>query len=722
VEFLVLGPLEVVEAGSAVPLGGPKERSVLAVLLLHANHVVSTDRLVEEVWAQAGDGARRSVHVHVSALRKRLDPSSRSAQELLATVEPGYVIRLAASQLDSLRFEAWCREGSDALARGEFDQASRRLADALALWRGPVLADLADQPFVAPGAARLEALRLDAAEARFEAELAAGRNAQVVAELEAAVQDNPRREKLWAQLMLALYRCGRQSEALRACGRLRRILAEELGIDPSPELAGLEEAILLHKPELDGPGLPVAGQAAMASLAPVASSVPLPSGVVTFLLTDVEGSTRLWEAHAADMAVALPRHDQIMATAVGDRGGVVLKARGEGDSTFSVFARASDAATAALAAQRALADEPWPPATPLSVRMALYTGEALERDRDYYGRTVNRAARLRGLASGGQILVSQATAEVIRDHLGPEVRLIDLGAQPLPGIDRPEQVLALATAAAAPKPVLTSAGSHAASARSSVAAGRRLVAMPGIRITHKEAVHAVAFSPGGSLLATGSDDGTARVVEARTGNEVARVTHPRPVRAVAFSPDGSLLATGSFDGTARVVEARTGNEVARVRHTRPVRAVAFSPDGSLLATGSDDATARVVEARTGNEFHSTKGKEVLALAFSPDGSLLATGSFDGTARVVEARTGNEVARVTHTRPVRAVAFSPDGLLLATGSGDGTARVVEERTGNEVARVTHTRLVRAVAFNPDGSLLATGSFDATARVLELRVEN
>jgi WD40 repeat protein len=498
----------------------------------------------------------------------------------------------------------------------------------------------------------------------------------------------------------------------------------------------------------------------------VVSSVPLPSGVVTFLLTDVEGSTRLWEAYAAEMPVALARHDQIISTAVGSQRGVLLKARGEGDSTFSVFARASDAAAAALAAQRALRKEPWPADVPLSVRMALYTGEALERDGDYYGRTVNRAARLRGLASGGQILVSQATAEVIRDHLAREVHLVDLGSQRLPDLTRPEQVLALATAGEEPAPVLIARSDNAPSAPLldvTPAEGRRLFAVPGIRVGHKQAVHAVVFSPDGSLLATGSDDGTARVVEARTGHEVARVTHPRPVRAVAFSPDGSLLATGSFDGTARVVEAgsgdevarvthsgpvravtfspdglllatgsldgtarvveaRTGDEVARVTHSLPVRAVAFSPDGSLLATGSDDATARVVEARTGHELHCTRGKEVLALAFSPDGSLLATASLDGTARLVEARTGDEVARVTHSRLVRAVAFSPDGSLLATASGDGTARLVEERTGDEVARVTHSRLVRAVTFSPDGSLLATASFDSTARVVELRVEN
>src|SRR6516164_6062090 len=217
----------------------------------------------------------------------------------------------------------------------------------------------------------------------------------------------------------------------------------------------------------------------------VASSVPLPSGVVTFLLTDVERSTRLWEAHAAEMDVALARHNQIMSRAVANRHGVLLKARGEGDSTFSVFARASDAAAAALAAQRALRTEHWPGDLPLSVRMALYTGEALERDGDYYGRTVNRAARLRGLAAGGQILVSQATAEVIRDHLAAEVRLVDLGLQRLPDLARPEQVLALAIAGEEPALVLIPPSENAPSAPSmgtTPGQERRVFAVPGIRV------------------------------------------------------------------------------------------------------------------------------------------------------------------------------------------------------------------------------------------------
>ncbi len=231
-------------------------------------------------------------------------------------------------------------------------------------------------------------------------------------------------------------------------------------------------------------------------------------------------------------------------------------------------------------------------------------------------------------------------------------------------------------------------------------------------------VYAVAFSPGGALVATGSQDETARVFEARTGREVARLTHQGIVFSVTFSPDGTRVATGSFDKTARVFETRTGREVARLTHQGAVYSVAFSPGGALVATGSADKTARVFEARTGRELARlvTEG-EVNVVTFSHDGTLVATGANDKTARVFEARTWHEVSRLTLRSPVRAVSFSPDGALVAAGSDDKTARVFEAKTGRELARLAHYGTVYAVAFSPDGTLLATGS--EIARVFDAR---
>ena len=173
----------------------------------------------------------------------------------------------------------------------------------------------------------------------------------------------------------------------------------------------------------------------------------LPSGVVTFLLTDVQESTRLWERDAAAMEAALGRHDEILADEVTAHGGVLLKRKGEGDSTFSVFGRASDAVAAAVAAQHALNTEPWLDEVTLSVRMAVHTGEAVERDGDYFGRTVNRAARLRSIAEGRHILVSQSTAELVRDDLPPQHTLATLGEFELRDLERPEVVYALVNVA-----------------------------------------------------------------------------------------------------------------------------------------------------------------------------------------------------------------------------------------------------------------------------------
>ncbi len=240
--------------------------------------------------------------------------------------------------------------------------------------------------------------------------------------------------------MLALYRSERQADALRAYQQIRGHLGEELGIAPSVELVRLEESILLQKPELDWHA-PVA-QSQLARAARHHRDA-VPTGILTFLLTDVVGSTPLWHAHPHAMSEALARHDALVAQTVEANGGQLLKHRGEGDSTFSVFERATEAATAAIALQAALDAEPWAPAAMLKVRVALHTGEAIERDGDYFGPTVNRAARLRELATGGQILCSQTTAELVRDAMPGDVRLVELGAQSLRGLPRPEIVFSL---------------------------------------------------------------------------------------------------------------------------------------------------------------------------------------------------------------------------------------------------------------------------------------
>jgi len=239
-DFLILGPIEVRNASATLALGGIKPRAVLAVLLLHANEPVSAERLALALWGEdAPGGAVKTVQVHVSRLRKALGDA-----EVVTTTPAGYCLRVQAGELDAERFERLVEDARRVLADGRPEDAAATLREALALWRGPALAELSVEPFAAAEIGRLEEQRLSALELRVEADLAAGRHAEVVGELQQLVDDNPLREQLAGQLMLALYRCGRQTEALEVYARARRVLVEEVGIEPGPQLRELHEAIL----------------------------------------------------------------------------------------------------------------------------------------------------------------------------------------------------------------------------------------------------------------------------------------------------------------------------------------------------------------------------------------------------------------------------------------------------------------------------------------------
>src|SRR5918999_3243608 len=252
-EFRILGPVEVRDDGRVVRLGGGKQRAVLALLLLNANRVVASERMIELLWGERPPAtAATALHGHISSLRKALGP------DVIATRPPGYVLETAIGELDLERFEWLQAEGRDALERGDPGRAAERLRAALGLWRGEALSDIGFEPFVQTEAARLEGLRLDTVQDRIEADLTAGGGTKLVGELERLVAAEPLRERFWAQLMLALYRSGRQAEALDAYRRARQTLVSQLGIEPGPELRELERRILAHDPTLGpGPRVPV---------------------------------------------------------------------------------------------------------------------------------------------------------------------------------------------------------------------------------------------------------------------------------------------------------------------------------------------------------------------------------------------------------------------------------------------------------------------------------
>lgn len=405
--------------GAPVVIPGAKPRAILTMLGLHGGSVVPADVLMELLW---GDDpprtAAKALQTHISALRHAL------GEGFVLTEGTGW--RLNTAETDASRYKSLAKSGRDALGAGDTGGAVTRFDEAVALWRGiPELPDcrrgVSEKTRWIEGHAAL-------VEDRADALLATGRAAEIVGDLEAAVADAPLRERRWGQLMLALYRAGRQGEALGAYRRARSLLADELGVDPGPELRRLEAAIVAQDAELDPPAT---------------QHVPSVTRAVTFLLTDIEGSTAAWETDADAMALALARHDELVEQVVTSRGGRLIKTRGEGDATFSVFDRPSAAAAAAIELQDAIFHEPWPLAEPMRIRISLHTGEAELRDGDYFGRAVNRAARLRSQASGGQILCSGATAELVIDSLSDDVALVDLGMRQLKNLARPEHIFEL---------------------------------------------------------------------------------------------------------------------------------------------------------------------------------------------------------------------------------------------------------------------------------------
>ena len=449
IEFRILGPLQVVKEGRVLPLGGAKQRGLLALLLLDRNRVVPRNRLIDALWGEEPPAsAANSVQVYVSKLRRLLEERGREHDTALVTESPGYALHIPAGALDADEFEHLLTEGKAALAAGAFSEAEGILARALALWRGPALADLATEPFPQAEISRLEGLRLEALESRFEAMLAVGRQAEAVAELEALVGLHPLDELLRAQLMRALYRSGRQAEALECYRSFRRLVSEELGLEPGPELRELEQAILRQDPALRPPAAPEAPPAPVAVQQEAAPSPPVEAAlerevrkVVTVLFLDVSGSTEIGKRPDPELRRrVLRRYFEEVEQVIADHSGLVETF--VGDALLAVFglprAHEDDALRAARAAAGiqellpALADET---GFELAFHTGIDTGEVVAGGAQTLatGDAVNVATRLAQAAGPGDILLGAETVRL----LGSLVKVEPLAPLPLRGKAEP---------------------------------------------------------------------------------------------------------------------------------------------------------------------------------------------------------------------------------------------------------------------------------------------
>ncbi len=429
-EFRILGPLEVRRAAELVQLGGPRQRSLLGLLLLHANEVVSRDRLIEELWdGQSPATAASALRVHVTRLRRAFGPGG---EQILVTRAPGYQLRVGSDELDLHRFQRLAHEAGEDAAVGRWDLVSQKLHDALGLWRGPPLAELTDASFAQSEIARIDELRLVALERRIEADLALGRHDELVGELEILVEKHPFRERLRLELMLALYRSGRQADALAVYQATRRLLVEDLGIEPGAPLRELEAAILRQDTELElqAPAATVPAEETEA-LPPEGSQsgvLPRARKTVTVLVSDVAELTRdrgldpelrgrLGDRSFGEVARVLGRHGAMVERFLDDR---IM-------GLFGVPTTHEDDALRALRAAVELRENL--AAHGEAARTGIDTGEVLTGDpaageRLVTGNAIGGAASLQQASAAGEIVISEATRRLVPDAVTVEPRAI----------------------------------------------------------------------------------------------------------------------------------------------------------------------------------------------------------------------------------------------------------------------------------------------------------
>ena len=435
-EFRILGPLEVLDEGRGLSLGGSKQRALLALLLTHANETLSTERLIDELWGERPPAtAAKTVQVHVSRLRKAL-----AADDIVLTRDYGYELRVAPERVDAHRFEGLVAEARDAMSSEDPERALELLERALALWRGQPLADLTDEPFAQRERGRLEDVRVGALEQLVEVKLTLGRHTEVVSALEGLIAEHPYRERLHAQLMLALYRSDRQADALQAYQNARRRLVEDLGIEPGAPLRELEQAVLAQDPALALPAVVAKPSEAEAPPPPADGEPEPPPGaaarrLVSIVFADLVGSTGLAERLDPEAM-----HDLI--DRFTDRCSDVIERHGGsvegfvGDAVVGVFGQTEVHEDDALRAVRAAleiresgealsAELEHDRGVGIALKVGVESGEVFvsagARRRTFAaGDAFNVASRLEGEAREGEILLGENVHELVRGSVSAE--------------------------------------------------------------------------------------------------------------------------------------------------------------------------------------------------------------------------------------------------------------------------------------------------------------
>ena len=396
--FGVLGPIEASEKKGRLSVGGLKQRTVLALLISRAGTPVSTNSLVEGVYGDdPPKGARRSIQTYVSNLRGDLGG-------VIEADGSGYVLNVDRSGVDALRFEDAVAEATDV---SDPENASARLGEALSLWRGHAYADVDGFFELASERSRLSELRMSAIELRVDADLERGHHRQLIAELDSLTEEHPLRERLRAQQMLALYRCGRQAEALRAYEKTRNYLVDEMGLDPSPDLRELEQRILDHDPSLGYETGPTVVHAAI-------------------LVADIADPQVLSTLDPADRYDIVTRQSDAIRDAARENDGTLFAHRGS--AIYVAFKDVEHAVNAAVTTQQTLAGNDQ------GMRMAISVGEVEKtRDEGVLGPPVTRTARLVAASHGGQIILASEANQALAESGGAGWVVRSLGQHDVDG-------------------------------------------------------------------------------------------------------------------------------------------------------------------------------------------------------------------------------------------------------------------------------------------------